>query len=101
MLPFVTRAACIQHILWPGTRPEIPSLTKTPEAQHCHTTGTTGGEVHTVAEALSCLWPPSPLLYCFLAETSPRQEKISWLFAGLQPDQFCPVDSRMEEFLGT
>ena len=28
MLPFVTRAACIQHILWPGTRPEIPSLTK-------------------------------------------------------------------------
>lgn len=28
MLPFVTLAACIQHILWPGTMPEIPPSLK-------------------------------------------------------------------------
>lgn len=92
-------ASCM-HSAYPMARhyARNSSLTKTPEAQHCLTTGSTGGEAHMAAEALSCLWPPSPLLYCFLAETSPGRERVSWLFSGLQPDQVCLMDSRLEEF---
>lgn len=86
MLPFVTLAACIQHIPWPQALCQkfLPSL----KPQKLSIVSPLGVRVVKPTwlqrRCLAC-GHLAPWFHCFLAECSPWQEKVSWLFSGLQP----------------